>query len=111
MTAAGSRFGWRLRALVRRHLAVHGGWYAAEHARATPSPEVASLLAAFLAAQPAPGTDLALVERLGAELDDEWQRRDVAVDSPLGRLTTLAARAGLGRAGSGTTATPRRLQL
>jgi hypothetical protein len=99
MTVAGSRFGWRLRALVRRHLAVHGGWYAAEHARVAPSPDVASLLAAFLAAQPAPGTDLALVERLGAELEDEWQRRDVAADSPLGRLTTLAVRAGLGRAG------------
>ena len=96
---AGSRFGWRLRALVRRHLAVHGGWYAAARARTAPAPDVAPLLAAFLTGQPAPGTDPALVDRLGAELDEEWQRRDVAIDSPLGRLTALATRAGLGRPG------------
>jgi hypothetical protein len=99
MTAAGSRWGWRLRALVRRHLAVHGGWYAAARARTAPAPDVAPLLAAFLAGQPAPGTDPALVDRLGAELDEEWQRREVAGDSPLGRLTALAVRAGLGCTG------------
>jgi hypothetical protein len=99
MSAGGSRFGWRLRALVQRHLAVHGAWYAAERSRVTPTADVGPLLASFLAAQPAPGTDPALIERLSTQLDDEWQHRDVALDSPLGRLTTLATRAGLGRTG------------
>jgi len=100
MTAPGSRIGWRLRALVRRHLAVHGGWYAVERARATPGPDIAPTLTAFLAGQPAPGTDAALVERLSAELTAEWEQREVASESPLGRITALARRAGIGRAGA-----------
>ncbi|HET7500448.1 MAG TPA: hypothetical protein VFK02_05575, partial [Kofleriaceae bacterium] len=95
-----TRLGWRLRALLARHLAIHGGWYAAEHARTQPSPDVGALLASFLAGQPAPGHDAARIEQLSQELSAEWIRRDDTHDAVLGRITALADRAALGRAGA-----------
>jgi hypothetical protein len=91
---------WRLRTLIARHLAIHGSWYAVEHARSRPSPEVGAQLAAFLAGEPAPGHQAAQVAQLSHELTAEWTRRDDSPDAVLGRITALADRAGLASAGA-----------
>lgn len=92
--------GWRLRTLIARHLAVHGSWYAVEHARSRPSPEVGAQLAAFLSGEPAPGHQAAQVAQLSHELAAEWTRRDDSSDAMLGRITAFADRAGLASTGA-----------